>query len=227
MNNTDHKTVLVVAAHTDDEALGCGGTIARYVAEGDKVYAIFLADGVTSRQASDLKDIENRNSAAERARALLGIQQNFYFGFPDNRLDTIPLLDIVYKLETVISQTRPNVIYTHHCGDLNIDHRLTHQAVMTACRPQPKTSIREIYTFEVMSSTEWATPTVNPFLPNYYVDITAYLETKIKSLQYYESEMRQAPHSRSVENIAALAKYRGYSVGVNAAEAFMAVRVVR
>lgn len=116
---------------------------------------------------------------------------------------------------------------THHFGDLNIDHRLTHQAVMTVCWPQPKTSIREIYTFEVMSSTEWATPAVNPFLPNYYVDITAYLDTKIKSLQYYESGMRPAPHSRSVENIAALAKHRGHSVGVNAAEAFMAVRVVR
>ncbi|MCZ2443324.1 MAG: PIG-L family deacetylase [Flavobacteriales bacterium] len=222
-----NKTALVVAAHTDDEALGCSGTILRHVAEGDTVYALFLADGVTSRQTSDSQDLETRNSAAEKARTALGIQKNFYLGLPDNRLDTVPLLDIIYELEKVIEQVQPQVVYTHHLGDLNIDHQITHQAVMTACRPQPNSHIHEIYTFEVMSSTEWATPATNPFLPNYYVDITDYLEAKLNALSCYKNEMRSAPHSRTIEHIAALAKHRGYSVGVNAAEAFMAVRVVR
>jgi LmbE family N-acetylglucosaminyl deacetylase len=218
--------VLVVAAHTDDEALGCGGTIARHIAEGDTVYAIFMADGVTSRLGADQKDLLGRNVAAENARGILGIKENFYLGLPDNRMDSIPLIDVVQKLEPIIDMLQPSIVYTHHYGDLNVDHRITHQAVMTACRPQPGRSVRAIYAFEVMSSTEWATPTVTPFLPNYFVDITKYLSKKNDVLNAYHSEMRKAPHSRSKEHLTNLAIHRGQSVGVLAAEAFMSIRVV-
>jgi len=218
--------VLVVAAHTDDEALGCGGTIARHVAEGDTVYAVFMADGVTSRVGADQADLTRRMQTAENARVILGIKENFYLGLPDNRMDSIPLIDVVQPLERIIDKLKPTIVYTHHHGDLNVDHRITHQAVMTACRPMPGSSVRAIYAFEVLSSTEWATPTAEPFLPNYFVDISAHLSIKREALKAYYQEMRKAPHSRSEKHIMSLASHRGQTVGVLAAEAFMSIRVV-
>lgn len=220
------KTVLVVAAHADDEALGCGGTIARHVAEGDTVHAVFLADGISSRQSVDAKALSQRQAAAEQARQILGIASHTFLGLPDNRLDAMPLIDVIQPLEQVIRQISPQVIYTHHYGDLNVDHRVAHQAVMTACRPQPGCGVREIYAFEVMSSTEWASAGLMPFLPNMFVDISGFLPTKLKALQAYALEMRPAPHSRSTEHLSALARHRGCCVGVDAAEAFMVLRVV-
>lgn len=221
------KTVLIVAAHTDDEALGCGGTIARHVAEGDNVYAVFMADGVSSRAQADQNDLATRNAAAEYAREILGIRENFYLGLADNRLDSFPLIEVIQRLEPIIRKLQPNIIYTHHHGDLNVDHRITHQATLTACRPMPGNSIQAIYAFEVMSSTEWATPTAEPFVPNHYVDISDQLNTKIDALRAYQLEMRDAPHSRSIEHLTHLAHHRGHTVGMVAAEAFVTVRTVR
>lgn len=221
------KTVLIVAAHTDDEAIGCGGTIARHVSEGDSVYAVFMADGVSSRTQANQVDLEDRNSAAEHARKILRIEQNFYLGLPDNRLDSLPLIEVVQCLEPIVRKLQPNIIYTHHHGDLNVDHRITHQAVLTACRPVPDSSVQEIYSFEVMSSTEWAMPTADPFSPNHYVDISNQLNNKMDALSAYQLEMREAPHSRSIEHLTKLAYHRGYSVGFLAAEAFVTVRTLR
>lgn len=220
------KTVLVVAAHTDDEALGCGGTIARHVAEGDIVYAVFLADGVTSRPDATPEELEQRNAAAEKAHKILGITKAYMLGFPDNRMDSVPLLDIVKKLEAVIEELKPQVVYTHHHGDLNIDHRITHHATLTACRPIPGSPVSEIYAFEVLSASEWNTPGNNPFIPNVFVDISQYLETKMKALAAYELEMREPPHSRSLENARRLSEFRGSLAGLGAAEAMISVRVI-
>ena len=225
------KTVLVIAAHADDEALGCGGTIARHTADGDAVHLVLMADGVTSRLAADAEDVStalvSRDSAADQAHAILGIRSVQRLGFPDNRMDSLPLIEIIQRLETIICELEPNIIYTHHHGDLNIDHRITHHAVLTACRPVPGNSVCEIYSFEVMSSTEWATPEAAPFMPNHYVDISKHLNAKFDALRAYQLEMRDAPHSRSIQNLTSLACYRGHTVGVPAAEAFMVLRVVR
>ncbi len=218
--------VLVVAAHTDDEVLGCGGTIARHVAEGDAVYVVFMADGVSSRSGMNQDNFNRRMQAAENARVILGINENYFLGLPDNRMDSIPLLDIIQLLEPIIDRLQPNIVYTHHHGDLNVDHRITHQAVMTSCRPLPESSIRAIYAFEVMSSTEWATPTAEPFLPNYFVDISAHLSVKNDAINAYSMEMRKSPHSRSIQHLTSLASHRGQAVGFTAAEAFMSIRVI-
>lgn len=220
------KTILVVAAHTDDEALGCGGTIARHVAEGDTVYAVFMADGVSSRVGADQADLTRRMQNAENARVILGIKENYYLGLPDNRMDSIPLIDVVQQLERILDKLKPSIVYTHHHGDLNIDHRITHQAVMTACRPLPGSSVKEIYAFEVMSSTDWATSTAEPFLPNYFVNISSQLSIKRAAINAYYQEMRKEPHSRSEQHLMSLASHRGQTVGVLAAEAFVSVRVV-
>ncbi|HEY8357826.1 MAG TPA: PIG-L deacetylase family protein [Ramlibacter sp.] len=221
------RTVLVVAAHTDDEVLGCGGTLARHVAEGDSVHAIFLADGVSSRDGAAHGEAERRDAAARHAHQILGLASATCLGMPDNKLDSLPLLQIVQSLEAAISKISPTTVYTHHHGDLNIDHAVTHQAVMTACRPLPGSRVREILSFEVMSSTEWATPGRHPFLPNHYVDITPFMAVKMAAMRAYELEMRDEPHSRSFAHIEHLARHRGCSVGVGAAEAFMLVRSLR
>lgn len=220
------KTVLVVAAHSDDEALGCGGTIARHVAEGDIVYTVFLADGVSSRVGATAVELKRRMEAAEKARQVLGISKIYFLGLPDNRLDSLPLIDVIQPLEKVISEVKPHTIYTHHYGDLNVDHRIANQAVMTACRPLPGVSVREILLFEVMSSTEWGGPALPSFIPNYFVDISDYLERKMLALEAYSLEMREFPHSRSDRHLEMLARHRGSSVGLHAAEAFVMMRVV-
>lgn len=221
------RAVLVVAAHADDEALGCGGAIARHVAAGDDVHLVLMADGVNSRLGADTKDLDNRVKAASKAQRILGVAQTHMLGLRDNAMDSVPLLQIVQTLEPHIQRVAPEIVYTHHHGDLNVDHRLTQKAVMTACRPQPGSPIREIYGFEVLSSTEWATPNVEPFVPCCFVDITDQLPAKLEALEAYADEMRPTPHSRSLEHAAVLARHRGYSIGVEAAEAFVVYRIIR
>jgi LmbE family N-acetylglucosaminyl deacetylase len=222
-----NRIVLIIAAHADDEVLGCGGTIARHTAEGDTVHVVFMADGVGSRDQIEATALTKRNEARDAALRILGVSHWYALDFPDNRLDSTPLLDVVKALEPIIQHVAPEIIYTHHYGDLNVDHRITHQAVMTACRPQPGSTVREILTFEIMSSTEWASPGLAPFIPNTYIDISNFLHTKIQALTAYELEMRPAPHSRSIAHLEILAQHHGYCVGVKAAEAFMVMRSLR
>lgn len=224
MNN-----VMVVAAHPDDEVLGCGGTIARHVSAGDEVHVLFMADGVTSRCSGDYKtQIDSRRCAATKVCNMLGAQPPIFLEYPDNRMDSIPLLDIVQELERNIQSIAPNVIYTHHGGDLNVDHRISYEAVMTACRPQPKCSVREIYCFEVLSSTEWALHCHSTmFVPNCFVDISSVLGKKMQALSKYGDEIRAYPHCRSLEAVESLSRLRGCFVGIGAAEAFYAERLLK
>lgn len=224
--------VLVVAAHPDDEALGCGGTIARHAAAGDEVTFVFMADGVTSRNADEepMDAIERRRRAQYQAAVALSVGNRTPI-YPqstlwhrDNNMDYGTLLVFVREIEPTIKAFQPDIIYTHHGGDLNIDHRITHQAVMTACRPMPGSSVKAIYAFEVPSSTEWASEAEQAFRPNHFVDITSTLDKKIDALKAYEEEMRPFPHARSMEAVKALAMWRGASVGLRAAEAFMTLR---
>jgi LmbE family N-acetylglucosaminyl deacetylase len=220
-----NKSILVIAAHPDDEVLGCGGTIARHLNDGDEIHVVFMSDGVASRIHANNEEVNERKQAAINASNILRVKNKpIFLGLPDNRMDTLALLDIVQSLEEIINEIKPEVIYTHHVGDLNIDHKVTHQAVMTACRPQPEFCVREIYSFEVLSSTEWSTN--NLFFPNYFVDISDTLELKISAIKAYNSELRTFPHARSIESIKALVKYRGGSMGIGAAEAFKVERLI-
>jgi LmbE family N-acetylglucosaminyl deacetylase len=221
------KTVLVVAAHADDEALGCGGTMARHAAAGDRVHVVFVADGVTSRVDAGDGELALRQQASARACTILGVTSSTFLGLPDNQLDSIPLLDIVQPLEGICAKLAPEVVYTHHYGDLNVDHRVTHQAVMTTCRPLPGATVKEILTFEVISSTEWGSVGLAPFLPNLFVDIGEQLDIKLRALKAYGLEMRNPPHSRNLMHAQCLAQHHGYCLGVDAAEAFMVMRAIR
>lgn len=158
---------------------------------------------------------------------VLGIKKSYVLGFPDNRMDSVSLLDIAQKLESILDEVHPQVVYTHHSGGLNVDHRITHQAVLTACRPVPDASVKEIYAFEVFSATEWNSPGVAPFIPNVFVNISDHLETKMQALAAYELEMCDEPHTRSLINVRRLAELRGNCVGVGAAEGFVLVKMLR
>lgn len=217
------KSILVVAAHPDDEVLGCGGYIANHVRLGDEVFVTFLSDGVTSRLGNlGLQEIESRRSAARLASKVLGVRDVMFGDFPDNKLDASPLLEVIKSIEAVVEQIRPQTVLTHFGGDLNIDHRIVNQAVLTACRPAPKQGVKEILFFEVPSSTEWQVPTEGEaFAPNWFEDISQTLELKIKALLMYEHELREWPHPRSVKAVEHLAHWRGASCGVDAAEAFV------
>ena len=221
-----NKTVIVVAAHSDDEALGCSGTISKHIEQGDSVHLLFMTDGVASRSAK-VNNKKKRLTAAQGVAEILGVDTLTNLNFPDNRMDSIPLLDVVKEIEDKISQVQPEVIYTHHIGDLNIDHQITHKAVITACRPHPGFCVRKIYAFEVLSSTEWQTPGVESFCPNMFIDITDYIDIKKQVLKVYSAEMHQTPHSRSIDNAIRLNAVRGNSIGVDYAEAFVLIRMIQ
>ena len=216
--------VLAVVAHPDDEVLGAGGALARHAAKGDTVHIAFLADGIGSR-GEDREAGDRRAVAAKRAAEILGARPPRFLGFQDNRLDGVDLLDVVKAVEAVVSEILPATIYTHHLGDLNVDHEICSRAVLTACRPLPGFCVRRIYAFEVASSTEWSQPNAAlAFVPNRFVDISAALATKRRALEAYQEEMRDFPHPRSYQAVEALAAWRGASAGFHAAEAFMVLR---
>lgn len=223
--------VLVVAAHPDDEVLGCGATMARLVREGRKVSIAILAEGITSRspnrnEANHAQLFELKDHARESAAAL-GIKNVSFFGLPDNRLDTVPLLDVVKIVEQLVNELKPRTIYTHHSGDLNIDHTVVSRAVTIATRPMETCPVKELYQFEVPSSTEWAFQQFEgSFRPNLFVNVSETIDLKVKAMACYESEARAFPHPRSPEALYAIAKRWGTVVGVKAAEAFQLIRAV-
>ena len=221
------KSVLVIAAHPDDDVLGCGGTIARHVNEGDNVSILLLADGEGARGSST--HVEARKHNCISAAACLGVSQNdvIFCNFADNQMDSVALLDIIKVIEGVASKIEPEIIYTHHHGDLNIDHVLTHKAVMTAFRPMPDQSVKAIYGYEVLSSSGWASPYSDSiFTPQHYVDISSVWDKKLKALEEYDREMRPFPHARSFEAVEAQAIYRGSMMGLQRAEAFSVIRQI-
>lgn len=217
------KNILVVAAHPDDEVLGAGATIARHARKGDNTYVVYTADGEGAR--GHLNSLEARKTAARKAASILGVKETFFLDFPDNRLDTVSLLDVTQAIEKIIDDISPSRIYTHYPRDLNIDHELTARAVLTACRPQPGIAVKEVLAFETLSNTEWSGPLSGlEFSPNYFVNCAETLDLKIEALRCYEAEMRDFPHPRSYEGVKALALYRGVQAGYTSAEAFQILR---
>ena len=222
--------ILVIAAHADDEVLGCGGTIAKYKDQGATINVALLADGVSSRyegKKNSKDDLKVRNLAAKDANKILGVDKVLFGAFPDNRMDSVDLLDVVKHVESLIDNLKPDVILTHHSNDLNIDHRIVNQAVCTACRPQNNCSVKSILFFEVPSSTEWQINSLNAFNPTFFEEVPNYMSIKISALESYSMEMRKWPHPRSIEGVTHLAKWRGASVGVDAAESFIVGRIIK
>ncbi|HET8560609.1 MAG TPA: PIG-L deacetylase family protein [Marmoricola sp.] len=217
--------VLTVAAHPDDETLGAGGTMAWHTARGDTVWVCILSDGVTSRH--DKVDLQAE--CARRACDTLGVDRLVMVGLPDQRLDTLCLLDVITPIERCIEELQPDVVLTHFPGDVNEDHRLVARATMVATRPVAGSPVRKVCAFEIPSSTDWAPPIPGSiFAPNVFVDIEDTLETKLLAMKAYSathvSEVRPYPHPRSVEALTAYAQRHGVAAGLMAAEPFMLLR---
>jgi LmbE family N-acetylglucosaminyl deacetylase len=220
---------LVIAAHPDDEVLGCGGTIARMAGEGHDVHIAIVGEGITSRYAGNqhapTAEIEKLHQQCRQAARLLNAKQVYFFNFPDNRLDTVPLLEVIKPVEQLIEKVQPDTIYTHHSGDLNIDHQVVHRAVLTATRPMVGHFVKTLFTFEIPSSTDWSFNNLSSaFHPNTFVSISQYVEKKIEAMMLYESEAKPFPHPRSPEAIESIARRWGSIAGMNGAEAFELVR---
>ncbi|OGH61775.1 MAG: hypothetical protein A3G34_14285 [Candidatus Lindowbacteria bacterium RIFCSPLOWO2_12_FULL_62_27] len=226
------RPILVIAAHPDDESLGCGGTIARHSRQGHDVHLLILGEGATSRRrhrtggrGAAAREVKELDKAVRKAAQVLGINEVHRRYFPDNRFDSLDLLEIVKTIEEVIERIGPGRVYTHSAGDLNLDHRIVHQAVLTACRPQNGCPVQTILAFEIPSSTEWQGPgSHTPFWPQIYMDIKETLPLKQKALSCYPTEVRPYPHPRSPESIEIIARRWGLNAGLEAAEPFMLIR---
>ena len=224
--------ILVIVSHPDDEVLGCGGSICRFARAGQDVHIAIMSRGLGARYNEDhevpeelLQAISRQSDAVAKQ---LGARQLILHDLPDNRFDTIPLLKIVKIIEGLISTVHPEIIITHHGGDLNVDHRRVFQATVTATRPAGPALVRDLYSCEIPSSTEWAFQhTGHAFRPNVFIDITETLEEKIRALQAYESEVRAFPHPRSPEAVRVTAQRWGTVCGCRSAEAFELIRSIR
>lgn len=219
------QKALVIVAHPDDEVLGCGATIATLAAAGVEVNVAFLADGVGAREQRP-QSLVARRAAASKACEILGVRQVYFGDAVDNQMDGVSLLTHVRVVEELLEKYTPDTVFTHHHGDVNVDHASCFKAVQTACRAQPDHVVKSIFTVEVPSSTEWILVQEESFVPNTFVCVEEHFDKKIAALEAYSIEMRPPPHPRSIEAVTALAIYRGASVGVPFAEAFCCKRQI-
>ncbi len=225
------KNILIIAAHPDDEILGCGGTILKNVKLRNRVNVLYISDGVGGRYENKsnkkrISDIINRKNMAIKASKLAKFKIVDFLGLENLELNKYKHNYINNKIFDVLKSIKPDTIYTNHPGDNNIDHRITFESTFTACRPNNYFKIKEFYTFEILSSTDWASPSNIQFLPKKFVDITSFYKKKRTLLNFYKKELREHPHPRSIKNIDALETYRGGICGVKKAEAFDIIKII-
>jgi len=221
------KKILIVAAHPDDEVLGCFATVAKLIKQGYEAYTLILGRGKLSRENADNKELRELEIEMKKANSLIGIKEVFTVDFPDNSFDSVPLLSIVKKIEEIKQKIEPDIIFTHHIGDINIDHQITHKAVLTATRPMVDESVKTIYAMEIPSSTEWNGYTKETaFIPNVFFDVSETIGLKIQAMSEYKSELKEYPHPRSLKYIKDLSMINGAKAGLHCSENFMLVRSV-
>ncbi|MFQ5707996.1 MAG: PIG-L deacetylase family protein [bacterium] len=217
--------VLVLAAHPDDEVLGCGGTIARLGAEGHEITTVIFCENASVRYNNTMNG-KIENMARECAK-VLGVKNPVFLRMPDQKLDTYSALEMAQMVERVIKEYQPEMIFTHHGGDINEDHQVLFEATMVATRPLPLGKIKSIMTYETISSTEWGVSNYHSsFRPNVFYDISKTLPVKLQAFGSYVSEIREFPHPRSIEAIEIRAKDWGARVGVPAVEPFQLIRLL-
>lgn len=215
--------VLVVAPHADDEILGVGGTIAKYVAEGHNVYVCVVTCGHELMFPKEV--LERLRCEAKEAHQYLKIKETFFLDFPAVLLSEIPKHEINRRITQIIDEIQPQVVFIPHFGDMHLDHYIVSQSAMVGVRPIRQHKVLEVYSYETLSETEWNIPHVtNTFIPNTYIDITGYLDKKKAAMDHFTTQLTEFPHPRSIEAIESLAKLRGSTICVKAAEAFCLVR---
>jgi LmbE family N-acetylglucosaminyl deacetylase len=227
-----NKKIMIVVAHPDDELLGLGATMNKLIEECNVItHVVILGEGITSR--TENRDVEKWKEELEihrqniyTAQKAIGYHSVSIYDFPDNRFDTVALLDIIKIVEKEKEKFKPDVIFTHHGGDVNIDHQRTFEAIITSCRPMENEKVKTIITFETPSGTEWRASTdPKHFIPNIFIEVSEKnLEAKIKGMESYEFEKRMYPHPRSPKALKIQAQRWGIIVGKSFAEAFVLIR---
>jgi LmbE family N-acetylglucosaminyl deacetylase len=212
-----------MAAHPDDETVGCGGTIAKHVKKDDEVYLCIVTKAYTPDWS--VKILRKIGKEVRKVNEILGIRRTYFLGFPTVKLDTIPQKKLNDSISTVVTEVKPEIIYMPHKGDLNKDHRLVFEATLVAARPVGDHKIKRILSYETLSSTEWGYP-IDAFVPNVYVDISSTFSMKTKAVEAYKSQLMPYPHARSLPVVDALARKRGSEIGVTFAEAFLLIREI-
>lgn len=220
------KKVLVIAAHPDDEILGVGGTIYKYTKKGDEVYVYIVTDGSSTQYEGNSEILEKKKEEAKKANFKLGVKEIIFGNLPDMKLDTISHVQINKEISKVIEKIKPQIVYTHHYGDLNKDHQEVYKSTLVACRPY-NSSVKELYLYEILSSSEWGEMS-SQIKPMLFQKLTKEeLRLKIEAMKEYESELRNYPHPRSLEGIMNLSKFRGQMISEEYAEVFEIVRIER
>ncbi len=220
------ENILVVAAHPDDEILGLGGTIARHISQKDEVLVSIIADAGTARYQDE--KIAHVRQCCMKAAHSLGVSDIRFGGLEDQKLDILPILEITQWVEAILKDFKPDIIYTHHRGDINRDHQIVHEATLTAARPYAAPYVKRILCYEAPSATEWNGPYLeSAFIPNVFINISDYMEAKIKAMAEYHTELSAFPHPRSPEALRARAVLWGSVIGVKAAEPFILVREIQ
>ena len=218
------STVLVVAPHPDDEILGCGGVMARHVAQGDIVNVLVATRGMP--EVFPVQEIEEGRRELRKAHDLLGIAHTTFLDFPAPALDTVPGYKLADAIGNVVGSLKPSVVYLPHLGDIHVDHRAVAEATLVATRPINNCSVRRLLCYETLSETEWGCPGHEVFAPTVFADISEHLTIKLEAIKCYQSQLKQPPHPRSLEAVELLARLRGATVGLPAAEAFMLLREI-
>jgi LmbE family N-acetylglucosaminyl deacetylase len=219
-----NKTVLVIAAHPDDEVIGAGGSIAAHAAAGDEVFIAILTEGASVQFPGDDEMIATKKQQALRAAEILGAREVFSGDFPDQRLDVTPILEVNRFIEDIVARIQPQIVYTHHFADLNADHRIAFEATQVATRPFTLPSLESLlcYAVDTITHSGKAAPQFN-----IYSDISKTLELKLKAMQVFETELRSFPHPRSLDAMRYTARRNGAMVGLNAAEVFQSILEIR
>lgn len=213
--------ILVFAPHNDDEVLGVGGTIAKYVKEGHEVYVCEVTSGV------DKKRLERIQSEALAAHKILGVKETIFLGLPVVGLSDIPLKELNQSMFEAVEKVKPHIAYIPHKGDMHDDHTMVAESAMVALRPVNNPQLKAIYVYETLSETEWNIPTVdNAFIPNVWMDITETIDLKLEAMSEFKSQVKDFPNPRSLEALESLSKFRGSTICVRNAESFMLVRLI-
>ena len=219
--------ILVIAPHADDEIIGCGGTIAKAIHRGDEVFVLIVTNAsVGAPELFNEEAIQNVREEAIQAHKYLGVNKTFFLDFPAPALNAFPEYKISVEISEILNTIKPNILYLPHPGDLHQDHKACYRASLVAARPQGNYSVEEIYCYETLSETEWAPYQEKAFIPNVFNDVSDFFNQKLEAMSFFKSQIKDFPHTRSIESFEALAKFRGATIGVKRAESFIVERII-
>lgn len=218
--------ILIIAPHPDDEVIGVGGIIAKRAASGDEVYVCVVTKGCPP--LFDVELVEKGREECRKADKLLGVCETIFLDFPAVMLETVPRYELNGKISEVIQKIKPQEVYIPHRGDMQIDHQMVVDAAMVGLRPKYEHTVERIYAYETLSETGWNVPNIqNEFIPTVYEDISKYLTLKLEAMKVFVTQLGEFPNARSLKAMEALARFRGATVNVMAAEAFSLIREIK